>query len=52
LHMRGTLSKLTPKSLMVCTIHEIWEQQLRTQPLWWIRQLKIIFEKISKREKI
>jgi hypothetical protein len=27
-HMRGTLSKLTPKSLMVCTIHRIWEQQL------------------------
>jgi hypothetical protein len=27
-HMRGTLSKLTPKSLMMCTIHRIWEQQL------------------------
>jgi hypothetical protein len=27
-HMRRTLSKLTPKSLMVCTIHRIWEQQL------------------------
>jgi hypothetical protein len=27
-HMRGTLSKLTPKSLIVCTIHRIWEQQL------------------------
>jgi hypothetical protein len=22
-HMRGTLSKITPKSLMVCTIHRI-----------------------------
>jgi hypothetical protein len=28
LHMRGTLSNLTPKSLMVCTIHRIWMQQL------------------------
>jgi hypothetical protein len=27
-HMRGTLSKLTPKSLMVCTIHRIWEQRV------------------------
>jgi hypothetical protein len=27
-HMRGTLSNLTPKSLMVSTIHRIWEQQL------------------------
>jgi hypothetical protein len=27
-HIRETLSNLTPKSLMVCTIHEIWEQQL------------------------
>jgi hypothetical protein len=27
-HMRGTLLKITPKSLMVCTIHRIWEQQL------------------------
>jgi hypothetical protein len=27
-HMRGTLSKLTPKSLMVCTIQIICEQQL------------------------
>jgi hypothetical protein len=51
-HMRGTLSKLTPKCLMVCTIHRIWEQQLHTQPLWWIRQLKIVFEKTSKQEKI
>jgi hypothetical protein len=30
LHIRGTLSKLTPKSLMICTIHRIWEQQLAT----------------------
>jgi hypothetical protein len=52
LHMRGTLSKLTPKSLIVCTIHRIWEQQLHTQPLWWIGQLKIIFEKTNKQEKI
>jgi hypothetical protein len=28
LHMRGTLSNLTPKSLMVCTIQRICEQQL------------------------
>jgi hypothetical protein len=27
-HIRGTLSNLTPKSLIVCTIHKIWEQQL------------------------
>jgi hypothetical protein len=27
-HMRGTLSKFTPKSLMVYKIHRIWEQQL------------------------
>ena len=27
-HMRGTLSKFTPKSLMVCTIQRICEQQL------------------------
>jgi hypothetical protein len=50
--MRGTLSKITPKSLMVCTIHRIWEQQLHTQSLWWIEQLKIIFEKTSKQERI
>jgi hypothetical protein len=36
----------------MCTIHKIWEQQLHTQPLWWIEQLKIIFEKTSKQEKI
>jgi hypothetical protein len=24
-HMRGTPSKITPKSLMVCTFHWIWE---------------------------
>jgi hypothetical protein len=28
LHMRETLLNLTPKSLMVCTIHRIWIQQL------------------------
>jgi hypothetical protein len=27
-HMRGTLSNLTPKSLMVCTTQKICEQQL------------------------
>jgi hypothetical protein len=27
-HIRGTLSKITPNSLMVCTIHRIWKQQL------------------------
>jgi hypothetical protein len=27
-HIKGTLSNLTLKSLMVCTIHGIWEQQL------------------------
>jgi hypothetical protein len=42
-HIRGTLSKTTPKSLMVCTIHRIWEQRLHTPPLWWIEQLKIVF---------
>jgi hypothetical protein len=51
-HMRGTLSKITPKCLMLCTIHRIWEQQLHTQPLWWIEQLKIVFEKTNKQEKI
>jgi hypothetical protein len=51
-HMRGALSKITPKSLMVCIIHMIWEQQLHTQPLWWIVQLKIVFEKTNKQEKI
>jgi hypothetical protein len=50
--MRETLSKITLKSLMVCTIHSIWEQQLHTQPLWWIEQLKIIFRKTSKQERI
>jgi hypothetical protein len=30
LNMRGSPSKITPKSLMVCTIHRIWEQQLST----------------------
>jgi hypothetical protein len=51
-HMRGTLSNLTPKSLMVYTIQTICEQQLHTRPRWWTVQLKTIFEKISKREKI
>jgi hypothetical protein len=54
-HMRGTPSKITLKSLMVCTIHRICEQQLEvanTQPLWWIEQLKIVFEKTSKQEMI
>jgi hypothetical protein len=51
-HMRETLSNLTPKSLMVCIIQSICEQQLHTQPRWWTVQLKIIFEKTSKREKI
>jgi hypothetical protein len=27
-HMRGTLSNLTPKSLMVCSIQRTYEQQL------------------------
>jgi hypothetical protein len=48
--MRVTLLKITPKSLIVCTIHWIWEQQLHTQPLWWIEQLKFFFEKTSKQE--
>jgi hypothetical protein len=30
----------------------IWEQQLHTQPPWWIEQLKIISEKTSKQERI
>jgi hypothetical protein len=51
-HMRRTLSKLTSKSLMVCTNHRNWERQLHTHPLWWIEQLKIVFEKSSKQEKI
>jgi hypothetical protein len=51
-HMRGTLSNLTPKSLMVCTIQRICEQQLHTRPRWWIVQLKTVSEKTSKREKI
>jgi hypothetical protein len=48
-HMRRTLSKITPKYLMVCTIHRIWQQQVHTQPLWWIEQLKIIFKKTRKK---
>jgi hypothetical protein len=51
-HMRETLSKITPKSLMVCTIHRIWEQRLHTQALWWIGQVKIVFKKTTKQEKI
>jgi hypothetical protein len=51
-HMWGTFLKITPKPLMVCTIHRICEQQLHTQALWWIEQLKIVFEKTSKPEKI
>jgi hypothetical protein len=52
LHMRETLAKITPKFLMVCIIHRIWEQQLHTQPLECIEQLKIVFEKTNKQEKI
>jgi hypothetical protein len=51
-HLRGTLSNITQKSLIVYTIHRIWEQKLLTQSLWWIEQLMIIFEKTSKPEKI
>jgi hypothetical protein len=51
-HMRETLSNLTPKSLIVCTIQRFCEQQLHTRPRWWTVQLKIVFEKTSKREKI
>jgi hypothetical protein len=51
-HMRGTLSNLTPKSLMVCTIQRICEQQLHTRPRWWTVQQKTAFKKNSKREKI
>jgi hypothetical protein len=51
-HMRETLSNLTPKSLMVCTIQRICEQQLHTQPRWWTVQQKTTFEKTNKREMI
>jgi hypothetical protein len=51
-HMRGTLSNLTSKSLIVCTIQRIYEQQLYTQPRWWTVQLKTVSEKTSKQEKI
>jgi hypothetical protein len=51
-HMRGTLSNLTSKSLIVCTIQRIYQQQLYTQPRWWTVQLKTVSEKTSKREKI
>jgi hypothetical protein len=37
-HIRGTLSNITLKSLMVCTIQIIYEQQLHTQPRWWTVQ--------------
>jgi hypothetical protein len=47
-HMRGTLSNLTPKSLMVCTIQRICKQQLHTRPWWWTVQHKTAFEKTSK----
>jgi hypothetical protein len=50
--MMGTLSNLTLKSLMVCTIQRICEHQLHNQPRWWIVQLKTVFRKTSKREKI
>jgi hypothetical protein len=48
----GALSKLTPESLMVCTIQGTCEQQLHTWPRWWTMQLKTISERISTREKI
>jgi hypothetical protein len=47
-HMRGTLSNLTPKSLMVCTIQRICEQKLHTRPRWWTVQLKTISMKTNK----
>jgi hypothetical protein len=50
-HMRESLSNLTPKSLIVCTIQRISEQQLHTRPRWWTVQLKTIFEKNNKQEK-
>jgi hypothetical protein len=46
-HMRKTLSKITPKSIMVCTIHRIWEQQLAAA----IYSVSV-FEKTSKQKKI
>jgi hypothetical protein len=36
----------------VCTIQRIYEQQLHTRPRWWTMQLKIVFKKTNKREKI
>jgi hypothetical protein len=51
-HMRGTISKITPKSLMLCTMQRICEQQLYTWPRWWIVQQKTIYEKTNKQEKI
>jgi hypothetical protein len=52
LYMRRTLSKITPKSLMVYTIQRISEQQLHTRPRWWTMQWKTTFKKTSKRVKI
>jgi hypothetical protein len=46
-HMRETFSNLTQKSLMVCIIQRICEQQLLTRSRWWTVQLKIVFEKTS-----
>jgi hypothetical protein len=46
-----TLSKITLKSLMVCTIHRIWKQQLHTQPLWWIEQLKIFSRRLANKRR-
>jgi hypothetical protein len=51
-HMRETLSNLISKSLMMCTIQRICEQQLHTRPQWWTVQQKTAFEKTHKREKI
>jgi hypothetical protein len=52
-HMRGILSKITPKSLMVCIIQRIREQQqLHTRPWWCTVQQKSVCEKIRKQEKI
>jgi hypothetical protein len=48
----GNSLKLTSKSLMVCTIQKICEQQLHTLPRWWTVQQKTVFKKTSKWEKI
>jgi hypothetical protein len=47
-HMRETLSNLTPKSLIECSIQKICEQQLHTRPRWWTMQLKTVSEKTTK----